>query len=159
MAEDDIAQLDSEIAPKPLKPRYQLFVNEYVISQNASKSARAAGYNTKRPSITGYKLLQKPAIKAAIAAYQAAELEKSEEKLKTFELSKEKFTETAWKKFETVEDETIKPRYLDIAGRSLGYLGKDGASTTNNNLIINVDAKSLPAGERWDRLRQLIDGS
>lgn len=157
--EADITQSAPENNPPNLKPRDILFINEYKITKNAAKAARVMGYVGKHAALAGYKMLKKECVKRAIEAHEAQELAQSAEKLKTFELSKEKFTETAWKKFETVKDETIKPRYLDIAGRSLGYLGKDGASTTNNNLIINVDAKSLPAGERWDRLRQLIDGS
>ena len=51
----------------PLHPRHQLFVEEYLVFFNASAAARAAGYSRKRYRQTGWDLLRRPDVKAAVA--------------------------------------------------------------------------------------------
>lgn len=162
MAEPDITQSPANISQKHLKPRFQTFINEYLISQNASDAARKAGYSAKTAAITGFKLLRNPKIAPIIKAGLAKEVAQSEAKLEEVlkERSKSSFIEDNYKSAEALPIESpIRPRYLDLAGRALGFIGKDGATTTHNTMIVNVDAKSLPASERWERLRSLIEGS
>lgn len=140
-----------------LTAKKKAFVDVYTTCRNASESARQAGYSVKTCRQAGSRLLTDVDVKQAIDAWEAEERAKNEAKKR--ERSKDNFIEEAYKAVESlpVEDST-RPRYLEIAGRALGYLGKDG-DKPNQTLIINVDAKSLPQGERWDRLRSLIDGS
>jgi len=50
----------------PLRPRHRLFVEEYLVAFNASAAARAAGYSSKRYRQTGWDLLRRPDVKAAV---------------------------------------------------------------------------------------------
>lgn len=70
-----------------LTPREERFVAEYLIDMNAKRSAIAAGYKDG-PNIrkTGHELLQRPHVKAAIAAAKkrhAAKLDLNAEKVLT----------------------------------------------------------------------------
>lgn len=49
-----------------LTPKQQIFIDEYLISLNASEAARKAGYSPKTAFRTGQENLQKPAIQKAI---------------------------------------------------------------------------------------------
>lgn len=51
-----------------LTPRQRLFVDEYVLCNNASEAARRAGYSEKTAGAIATENLQKPAIRQAIEA-------------------------------------------------------------------------------------------
>lgn len=53
-------------APRPLTPKQQRFVDEYLIDLNASAAALRAGYSPRRNSEIGWQLLQKTTVQAAI---------------------------------------------------------------------------------------------
>lgn len=61
---------------KPLTPRETLFVAEYLKSLNATDAAKLAGFSAKTAHSQGPRLLNKPNVKAAIAAGAGAKLEK-----------------------------------------------------------------------------------
>ena len=50
----------------PLHPRHQLFVEEYLVFFNAAAAARAAGYPAHRDRQSGWELLQRADVKAAV---------------------------------------------------------------------------------------------
>lgn len=54
-----------------LTPKQEAFVDEYIITGNASEAARRAGYSAKSAEATGRENLRKPAIQQAIEAEQA----------------------------------------------------------------------------------------
>jgi phage terminase small subunit len=54
-----------------LTPRQRLFVDEYVLCNNASEAARRAGYSEKTAGAIATENLQKPAIRQAIAALRS----------------------------------------------------------------------------------------
>lgn len=56
---------------RPLNPKQQRFVDEYLIDLNATQAAIRAGYSAKTAAETGYENLRKPQIAAAVAARQA----------------------------------------------------------------------------------------
>lgn len=56
---------------KPLTPKQQRFVDEYLVDLNATAAARRAGYSTKTADRIGPELLGKTSVAAAIAAGQA----------------------------------------------------------------------------------------
>ncbi len=59
--------LDSvEIEEVALTPKQQLFVDEYIIDFNATRAAKAAGYNDNSATEMGYENLRKPHIEKAI---------------------------------------------------------------------------------------------
>ena len=49
-----------------LTPKQQLFVDEYIIDFNATRAAKAAGYNDNSATEIGYENLRKPHIEKAI---------------------------------------------------------------------------------------------
>lgn len=61
-----------------LTDKQQKFVAEYIIDQNASRAATAAGYSAKRARITGCGLLKKPLIRKAVDDALAKHLKKLE---------------------------------------------------------------------------------
>lgn len=52
--------------PRPLTPRQQAFVEEYLIDMNATQAAIRAGYSRSYPDQTAWKLLRTPAVREAI---------------------------------------------------------------------------------------------
>lgn len=54
-----------------LTPRQRLFVDEYVLCNNASEAARRAGYSEKTAGAIATENLQKPAIRQAIEALRS----------------------------------------------------------------------------------------
>jgi phage terminase small subunit len=57
--------------PALLNPRQLLFVEQYLIDLNGKEAAIRAGYSSTRAAARGYALLQRPEIRAAIAAAMA----------------------------------------------------------------------------------------
>jgi len=50
----------------PLHPRHRLFVEEYLVFFNAAAAARAVGYPAHRARQSGWELLQRADVKAAV---------------------------------------------------------------------------------------------
>ena len=61
---------------KKLNARQQYFVEQYVLTGNATKSAIAAGYSQRSASSIGERLLRKDELAAAVAASQSDLLER-----------------------------------------------------------------------------------
>ncbi len=53
-----------------MNPRQRRFVEEYLVDLNATRAAKRAGYSARSARVTGYKLLQNPAVAAAVAKAQ-----------------------------------------------------------------------------------------
>jgi phage terminase small subunit len=53
-----------------MTPRQRRFVEEYLVDLNATYAARRAGYSARSASTTGYRLLQRSAVAAAVAEAQ-----------------------------------------------------------------------------------------
>lgn len=158
----DITQVSTPITQKRLKPRYEQFINEYLLTKNASLSAKNVGYTGKNLHVMGYKLLHKPEIKAVIDAHYARENEKITDKIeevaKAREISREKYTETAWKEFETLDKtEANAPRYMEIAGKALGYIGTSNDSRPTQAIQINIDMRTMSDNDKLSALRSLLD--
>jgi len=56
------------VKPGTLTPKEATFVSEYLVDRNATRAAIAAGYSPRSAAKTGYEMLQKPRIQAAIRA-------------------------------------------------------------------------------------------
>lgn len=156
-----LTNVSQPINKKPLKARHALFVQSYLLTKNASESARRAGYSVHTAGVIGCALLKKPRIKAEIERLQQRELESVEAKVEEqrIALTKDGFIQKALKDYEVLPVEhPNRMRALDLAGRAEGIIGKDGPTTNNNTMIINLqDTASLPTGAKWDRLRSLLD--
>ncbi len=69
---------------KPLTPKQERFVPEYLIDLNATAAAIRAGYSAKSAKKIGHELLQKPEVKQALAVARrrlAKKLDLSAEKV------------------------------------------------------------------------------
>ena len=63
---------------RPLTPKQQAFVQEYLVDLNASAAARRAGYKTKNADVMGGQLLGKTCIKLAIQEAMANRSKRTE---------------------------------------------------------------------------------
>ena len=63
---------------KPLTPKQQAFVREYLVDLNASAAYRRAGYTSGNPNVNAPRLLARAGIQAEISKHMAARSEKVE---------------------------------------------------------------------------------
>lgn len=118
---------------------------------NATKAAIKAGYSEKSASQIAWQLLRKPKIKAEIDAWKAKKRE---------EITKEDYVDLAIKDYRSLDAaEPNKPRFLDLAGKALGYIGvnpgQEKPSTINNLTQININQVSGQT-EAWELTRKLL---
>lgn len=127
------------------------FVEAYKKLNNSHQAAISAGYSAKSAQIEGCRLLKNPTILQEIAIWK-----KSRQEL----LPKEDFIDLALNDYRALEvTEANKPRFLDIAGKALGYIGANNdqknAQTINNTQInINIDTNQVSL---WDSARKLLE--
>ena len=142
-------QPDSITKPIVLNSRQSKFLASYQLTGNATESAINAGYSAKTAHIEGYRLLKHPKILAELNAWKDKKL--------TMQLSKTDFVDLAISDYKQLEvTEPNKPRFLDIAGKALGYIGnesKNQSITNNTQININIDANQ---NELWDIARKLL---
>jgi phage terminase small subunit len=62
---------------QPLNPRQLIFVEQYLIDLNGKEAAIRAGYAREAAAVRAAKLLQRPAVRQAVAAAMAARAERS----------------------------------------------------------------------------------
>lgn len=62
------------VGAKPLTPKQQRFVSEYLVDLNATQAAIRAGYSSKRADQAGYQLLRNSGVAAAVSAGKAKQL-------------------------------------------------------------------------------------
>lgn len=63
---------------RKLTPRQQLFVEQYLLTLNATQAAKRSGYSERRAAELGYQLLRKATVQAAIAAAQQERSKRTE---------------------------------------------------------------------------------
>lgn len=61
------------MADRPLTPKQQRFVEEYLVDLCAKSAATRAGYSVKSAECLGYQLLQNPRVAAAVSAGREAQ--------------------------------------------------------------------------------------
>lgn len=66
------------MADRPLTPKQEAFVREYLVDLNATQAAIRAGYSEQTAYRTGADNLRKPQIAAAVAAAQSARAQRTE---------------------------------------------------------------------------------
>jgi hypothetical protein len=126
------------------------FVAAYQISNDSTKSAIDAGYSAKFASVEGCRLLRHPKVVAEIEAWKKEKRER---------LTKEDFIGKAMEVYEVLEvTEPNKPRFLDIAGKALGYIGAQNDAKPSQTLQltqINING-SENQGQLWEMTRKLL---
>lgn len=134
----------------PLTTKEAKFIAAYQATGNQVESAKIAGYSPKNLAPQASRLLKNAKVKAEIDKFKAQKRE---------ELSKETFVDKAMNCFDELDvQEPNKPRFLDIAGKALGYIGANPDSRPNQSLtIVNINADGKSQAEIWELTRKLLD--
>ena len=77
MAKFELVEMESNAIKRPLTPKQDMFVREYLIDLNATQAAIRAGYSAKTAEEQGYQLLRKTSVHAAIQAGMNKRAEKA----------------------------------------------------------------------------------
>jgi len=125
------------------------FIASYQIEPDATKAAINAGYVAKSAHVEGNRLLKNPKIKAELDAWR---LQKAKD------LSKDDFITKSMECFNELDvKEPNKPRFLDLAGKALGYIGanQEQKNQTLNLTQININGSETPE-QLWELTRKLL---
>lgn len=132
-----------------INEREALFIAYYQTSHNASESAVKAGYSPKSAKTIGSQLLAKPKIALAIKDQTAKQLA---------QITKESYVNRALAIHNELDKtEPNAPRYYDIAGKALGFIGvssEQKPAQTLNLTQINIGTTSQK--ELWELTRKLL---
>jgi len=132
-----------------LTEKQRKFVESYLVTNNAKQSAINAGYPEKTSAAVGWQLLKNHKI--------LAEIDSCRTKLRS-KITKESYIDKALETFEKLDiTEPNAPRFYDIAGKALGYLGNNEQKTsqTLNITQINVSGNETQT-ELWELTRKLL---
>ena len=133
--------------------KQQRFIEAYKKLGDATKSAISAGYSAKSAHVEANRLLKNPKILEAIKQYKLA---------RNSMISKDDYALKALDTFEKLDiTEPNSPRFYDIAGKALGYIGNNSDSRPNitNNIQLNkIEVNALPPNKKWDALRSMLEG-
>lgn len=121
-----------------LTPKQRRFLSAYIISGNATESAKEAGYEHASAHVTGCRLLSNAKIKNRLE-----EIFKEEANI-----SKAEFIKICHREFESSEGKSDRARFLDLAGRALGYLKNNEVSVQQVSVINQDDLKQLQSSRR-----------
>lgn len=114
--------------------RQQIFIDHYIVTLNATEAAKAAGYSANSARWQGSKLLTNPYIRQRI---EVALLERQKD------ISREKFVNLALRDYESLPaTHSNRPRFLELAGRTLNYLNPDAVPMAQTINIVFVKSKS-----------------
>lgn len=152
MNENDIANDPPETytITRRLTNKQSRFLENYKRTGNAVESAISAGYSAKSSAVEANRLLKHPLILQELDKWR---------KEKQRNITREDFVDLAlndYHKLDVVEPN--KPRFLDIAGKTLGYIGaSERGNSTTNNVQINIALTGNESqGELWELTRKLI---
>jgi hypothetical protein len=122
---------------KRINEREAQFIAGIKAGLSNTESAKNAGYSLKSCSKIGSLLIRKPKIINAINEWKDS---------KRGQISKEDFIDTAFNDYQSLpKTEANAPRFLDIAGKALGYIGSNVEQKTVNNTlnVTSIDIKSI----------------
>ena len=127
------------------------FVESYIVNGQGKLSAVNAGYPESQAASIGWQLLKNPKILTAIDSCRT--------KLRA-NFTKENYIDKALDTFEKLDiTEPNSPRFYDIAGKALGYIGNgtDNKSITNNTQInIAIDTANLSTPDLINNIRRML---
>ena len=135
-----------------LTSKQSKFIASYQITGNGTQAAINAGYSEKSAPTLACQLLANPKVKAQLEAWKAK---------KTSECTKDDFVDLALSDYKNLEiTEPNKPRFLDIAGKALGYIGPQNIPSVTNNTQINITLTGNETQEQlWAMTRKLLEGN
>lgn len=124
------------------------FVESYLVTNNAKESAIIAGYPEKNAASMGWQLLKSPKVLTELNAMRTQLRSK---------MTKENYIDKALDSFEKLDiTEPNAPRFYDIAGKALGYIGANNAPVSvTNNTQINISGTESGA-QLWEMTRKLL---
>lgn len=130
--------------------KQQRFIEAYKKLGDANKAAISAGYAVKSVAVEANRLLKNPKILEALKSIRSA---------RQAMISKDDFVQLAIDDYRQLDvTEPNKPRFLDIAGKTLGYIGNVAPQTVNNTLnITKIEVNALNAPQKWEALRSLLE--
>lgn len=139
---------------KQINSREALFVAHYTSPEsdtfdNATLSAKRAGYSIKSAACIAAQLLKKPKLQLEINRIRSQHIEP---------LTRETFVKNALKDYESTPlIESNRPRFLELAGKGAGILGNNEAKSgqTLNLTQINITG-SENKNELWEMTRKLL---
>lgn len=135
-----------------LTHKQEKFVQAYIKLNDPVKACIAAGFAVKSASVEANRLLKRANIIDALAHWRKSKRE---------QLSKDDYVDKAMVSFEKLDiTEPNSPRFLDIAGKALGYIGANNQPSVTNNTQINIkaDVVNLGTDDKWAHLRNLLEG-
>lgn len=135
-----------------ITPKQRLFAESYIANNNASLAAENAGVPHKSAASMGWQWLKNPKVLAYIDSCRT--------KLRG-EITKEKYIDKALESFEALDiTEPNSPRFYDIAGKALGYIGPQNIPSVTNNTQINITLTGQETQEQlWAMTRKLLEGN
>ena len=138
--------------PFGLTSKQSRFVTAYIELNDATKACIVAGYSPRSANVEANRMLKRDSVINALKDWRKSKRE---------QLTKNDFVGLAMESFEQLDvTEPNKPRFLDIAGKGLGYLGSTQPSVTNNTQInIKGDVSIMPSGDKWAALRSIMDNT
>lgn len=141
------------LVSRSLTDKQSKFVEAYKQLNNGPQAAISAGYSAKSAHVEANRLLKHPTILLQLDTWR---------KSKNREISKGDFIDLALGDYRSLENtEPNKPRFLDIAGKALGYTGSQASTgpQTVNNVQINVnEIKIMAPGDKWNAIRGALEG-
>lgn len=129
--------------------KQQRFIEAYKQHGDATKAAISAGYALKSANVEGSRLLKSAKILAELKQWKYR---------KASEITRDDFVDMALNDYKQLDvTEPNKPRFLDIAGKTLGYIGSnnDKPSQTINNTQININGTEIQT-ELWEMTRKAL---
>lgn len=133
------------------------FIESYLANGSAKESAINAGYPEKSAACIGWQLLKNQKV--------LADLDSKRTQLR-LKVTKESYVDKALETFEKLDiREPNSPRFYEIAGKSLGYIGNTqpiGASNDNrqvNITMLNLSDEQKKAPALIDMARSLMSAS
>ncbi|MGO9443202.1 MAG: terminase small subunit [Thiobacillaceae bacterium] len=125
---------------KKLTPKQARFIDEFLITLNATESARRAGYAPRRADQIAYENLRKPEIQEALRALMAARSERTEisQDRVLHELAGLAFVIIGADDVAAKSRLSAKVRSLELLGRHLGLFTETPFSGTMEVVHINA---------------------
>lgn len=162
-AQDQLRAKRDSYARKTLTARQALFVAEYLLHGNASQAALQAGANPRSAASSGWQMLQRPLVKAAVAQARATTSERT--RIDTAQIVAE-YTRIAFADIGDVMDwgpEGMRVKPLDRMSRDeraaiLGLVLRRGKNGTRLRLTMHSKLKALDALAKYFGLFERAGG-
>ena len=136
-----------------LTAKQSKFIEAYKATGDIRGAIVQAGYSPKSANsiaVEANRLLKNPKIAHEIANWKAK---------KASEFTKDDFVDLALNDYRNLElTEPNKPRFLQLAGQAVGFIGNNDRPNQTINITQNkLEINSLPSGAKWQQLRNILE--